>query len=82
MKTAIIGWLMFLAILGSSFGFNYRNEGRPASTNALAQLSACAKIAAREVNSRSEIITGRQLKGFEAACNSPSKSAQDQAVAL
>jgi len=82
MKTAIMGWFMFFSILSASFGYMHWNEGKPASANALAQLSGCAKKAAGDVIARGEMVTGRQLKDFEAACNSPSKSAQDQAVAL
>lgn len=82
MKIAILVWSMVFAILGSTFAYRHWNEGKPASANDLTYLSTCAKKAASEVTGRNEIVTGRQIKEFEASCNSPSQSAQDQATAL
>lgn len=73
--------LVFLIIGAMSYN-QTQNGKKPASKNALAGLSKCGKKAASEVVASNQMVTGKQIKDIETACNAPSKSAQDQADAL
>lgn len=73
--------LVFL-IIGTILYNQAQNGNKPASENALAELSKCGKKAASEVIASNRMVTVKQIKDIETACNAPSKSAQDQADAL
>lgn len=59
-----------------------QKDAKPASENALADLSKCGKKGASAVIALNQMVTGKQIKKIEEMCNAPSKSAQDQAAAL
>lgn len=83
---AVLGFALSVALMAAFYGWTFLEKQiiakQTASVDSLESLTACGKIAAKNMLQNGDLLTNADVKKISEQCKQPARTAKDQAEAL